>query len=417
MALVQYYRPFRSTRSRALWANRSAPGAFVPTVLNTSIDNWDDKDLGPNVQGWRQRIARGESATTTLSGTRAYWIIEPGLINTCVYDPIYPVGLQYVELFYSGEFVGTSVPSEPAFLSETKANNEALSSLVRRARSIQTQFMGGVFLGELSEALKMIRHPAAALRRGLDDYLGSVKERTRRLKNNPRRKVAADTWLEYSFGWSPLIRDIEDGRKAIKDLRKRQPQLVRVEGSYVDQTSSSPIQVIDSSGATFWGWNAYGVGSVIVKYYGAVYARMGRPSSDSLRAVGFSWNNFIPTAWELIPYSFLVDYFTNIGEILSAGSFSTSNFAWLNKTVIKETRTYRISNYLRTAPPSSPAGKVVTFVHRPCKTVAVKRRVSRAPYSGSLIPTLEFQIPGIGSLKWLNLAALGARHRSLTPLW
>jgi hypothetical protein len=44
--------------------------------------------------------------------------------------------------------------------------------------------------------------------------------------------------------------------------------------------------------------------------------------------LGFSWESFVPTVWELVPYSFILDYFTNIGDVLSAGLLVQSHLAW-----------------------------------------------------------------------------------------
>lgn len=46
----------------------------------------------------------------------------------------------------------------------------------------------------------------------------------------------------------------------------------------------------------------------------------------------------MPTVWELIPYSFLIDYFTNVGDVLQALSTDTSGVHGLWKTEIWESK-------------------------------------------------------------------------------
>jgi hypothetical protein len=41
-----------------------------------------------------------------------------------------------------------------------------------------------------------------------------------------------------------------------------------------------------------------------------------------------------------------------------------------------------------------------------------KSTVSRGPYNGTFVPSLTFEIPGLGSGRWLNIAALVAARRS-----
>lgn len=54
--------------------------------------------------------------------------------------------------------------------------------------------------------------------------------------------------------------------------------------------------------------------------------------------------NFIPAVWNVLPFSFLADYFVNIGDCLSAGGVSTRNLRVLNLT----TRVKRKFNVLAT---------------------------------------------------------------------
>jgi hypothetical protein len=55
------------------------------------------------------------------------------------------------------------------------------------------------------------------------------------------------------------------------------------------------------------------------------------------------------------------------------------------------------------------------WIDMPGSSHASARIVNRARDSGSLVPSLELGMPGIGSLKWLNIAALAQSQRKLTP--
>jgi hypothetical protein len=45
---------------------------------------------------------------------------------------------------------------------------------------------------------------------------------------------------------------------------------------------------------------------------------------------GFSWTEFVPTAYELLPFSFVLDYFSNVGSVLSAGYASKGYTSWVS---------------------------------------------------------------------------------------
>jgi hypothetical protein len=51
---------------------------------------------------------------------------------------------------------------------------------------------------------------------------------------------------------------------------------------------------------------------------------------------GFDLRSFVPTVWELVPYSFIVDYFSNVGDCLMALGVDTSGVTGLWRTEITE---------------------------------------------------------------------------------
>lgn len=53
--------------------------------------------------------------------------------------------------------------------------------------------------------------------------------------------------------------------------------------------------------------------------------------------LGFSFENFIPAVWEVLPWSWLADYFLNIGDIIQAGVTNTSAVTWINRTEVQLT--------------------------------------------------------------------------------
>jgi len=60
---------------------------------------------------------------------------------------------------------------------------------------------------------------------------------------------------------------------------------------------------------------------------------------DNWNLFGFQPSEFLPTAWELLPWSFLADYFSNIGDCLTAWSTVTDKVevAYINRTIVQKT--------------------------------------------------------------------------------
>lgn len=123
------------------------------------------------------------------------------------------------------------------------------------------------------------------------------------------RKSWASNWLEFHFGWEPLIRDIYDAIGVVNNPLKT---FSKAKGVCVDlYTSTVPINF----GSTF---NR----TLITERY--MYGQGGRVSAianstyHSLDQFGLL--NPAVIAWELVPFSFVVDWFVNVGDVLSSYS-------------------------------------------------------------------------------------------------
>jgi hypothetical protein len=124
------------------------------------------------------------------------------------------------------------------------------------------------------------------------------------------------------------------------------------------------------------------------------------------RLLGFDPSSFLPTVWELIPYSFLIDYFTNIGDVIEGWSQLGINLAWCNRTTKKSlvVKSSSFSNKLISKQLTGLNYEAVSF--EPSLGVVEKSVVSRAQFNGVRNPGLIFRMPSFGSQKWLNIAAL-----------
>jgi hypothetical protein len=165
--------------------------------------------------------------------------------------------------------------------------------------------------------------------------------------------------------------------------------------------------MVSNEGNPYYTVHFDAISEVMVRYQSLVDA--GSYSLQNSRRVGFDVSNWLPTVWELIPYSFLVDYFVNIGEIVSAATLNSSSVLWTNKTV-----THRVSyRALRWEANSKPYSNNVATV--PGKAKSHLKTVTRYPnYAGAMVPTLTFSLPGLGQA--LNIAALGSMSKDVAKL-
>lgn len=125
-------------------------------------------------------------------------------------------------------------------------------------------------------------------------------------------KSLANNWLELQYGWKPLIQDIKASMDALKRLNTANGLLVhRVTASAkVETITSSPLISPIGSGKTIGSHNLnqQTTAKYVIRY----------KIDDKLKAflaqTGFT--NPINLGWEILPFSFVVDWFIPIGPFL-----------------------------------------------------------------------------------------------------
>lgn len=364
----------------------------------------DSVTHGANVPGWREKLRSGGDATTSLSGYKASAGSVAGNAETILGGVPYRLtGMHMISM---------AIPSnDPATLDEAKADAEALSKFNRSIQNVRATVMGGVVLGELGQTLRMIRRPAQGLRKLTDEFLDIARAiRNRRIRgsltyayrHNKLTEALSDAWLEAQFGWKPLISDVRDGCKALDAFNTGHGlQTRRVTGRYTDKGTSAEQRTVVGFSFNLVAATRLET-SVSFVYRGGMRVAAKNPGDTSLDLWGLGPRDWLPTAWELIPYSFLIDYFTNIGDLILGWSNIGVDLAWCNRTMVKTFRRVSWSE-------KHPSYVITPFTS--ARFIGEKRYVSRAKYTGLTNPGFTFRVPGSGSMRWLNLAALiGSRN-------
>jgi len=398
-------------RSVAFYANRrftrtfegSIYGGAEPQVTDDhpysgSIVRWDDARETENSPSWRSRIAQGLNATGTLTGVMQEVESTPG--HFYHKNVIFPDSdFQFTDhTVLNGFLLTADFPTVPLG-DTTKADNRALMEYLSKARDAQTTLQGGVVLGELGQTLRGITRRSELIYKGLNDYLLAIRKRRWPKSSRRKRDALADYWLEWSFGWKPLVSDIDAAANLLATDRSFLSSDVfiktRGEEMFTQETNAPSV--------THYQWRVRQKTLHQVQYYGKVLrAAPNAIFGHGVTPSGFDSSNWLPTVWELIPYSFLVDYFSNIQEVVSSWAFNRCTIRWLSRTA-------RIHNWNETYE-GRPESTFSTAVFNPGYTAAIVRTVNRQALSSFPQVTLEFEIPGL-SFKWLNMAALAVSSR------
>lgn len=363
--------------------------------------SWVDSRTSGSQKGWKKLIKDDQQATTALTAVRTSVIgYSPGNVATT-----HLLGGDLYEARTSGYMVSDQTPGI-ATGDHTSVDNAALRKFLNKVDNFHTQVAGGVIVGEMRETLRMLRHPAKALQDGLKGYLDSLKKGSHGRNSQTVSKVAAGLWLELSFGWRPLIADIEDAIKAYSNLGEK-PHKLAISASYRADTfrlnSKLGNAVHHAQTACFT--TVEQLHTLMSRYYGKMKASVQTLPRDRVsRHFGFAPEKFVPTAWELMPWSFLIDYFANIGDILDAAGTITSDVAWSARTRRKVNRISQHSSPDVASIKALYGSNFVSVSGNGGHFVIERTDVDRAP-NPPLVPVFRLRCPGL-STKWINMAAL-----------
>lgn len=176
----------------------------------------------------------------------------------------------------------------------------------RSAANIANKGWDGLtFASELPDLKRMFTKTAKRMGRLHDDYRkGKYKKRLKGFGKDTYQDFN-NLWLEGRYGWRTLAYDVRDLNEAIRDYDEKR----RI---WTERSGYSYSDVDNSSGTTSWNavnlqWTQEDRTEHSVR--GAVAADF-KPARVTLDPVN--------TAWELVPYSFVVDWVINVGETLAS---------------------------------------------------------------------------------------------------
>lgn len=387
-----------------------------PTTIETAVvKRWTDSVAGVSNPYYKSQIIKAENATTPLTGSRRNVVIQGGRLEAqSNYNTKY--WCQSKE-----SLSGAILPAPEFHLPVAPPNHEdakrlAYTKFVKKAREKMTPFSGGIFLGEITRTLHMIRNPALALRRSLDAYFSELKKIQKRYSNySPSRadekrrrlrRALAGTYLEYNFGWQQLMRDIHDAGVSLNNIRPFAVEKINASG-YSQAYGNGDVAAISGGGhQVLYRHTTCIEDSVHLK--GGVRTSASVPSVSE--SFGLNYPNFFPTAWELIPWSFFIDYFTNVGEVIAAATQVNSGLSWCCMTEKVKYETWCEIREVKLLNPNT----YIALDSNPGAASLEDIDIQRSSIS-SVIPSLGWELPGLKS--WFNIAALALQGSIKRPFF
>lgn len=220
--------------------------------------------------------------------------------------------------------LGFTPPEEQISVSSLKT-----AAITKALANVNKPVVQGLaFIGELQQTIDLLRHPFSALSKFFakpvwyNKSYGRVKaggnrhgygySRSWQINRNAAIGAIASQMLAFNFGVKPLLHDIEG---IVEALVFRHPEILR-------QTARSG-KVEDSSSTFSTGYAISGflevpyridVAEHVTVRAGVLYAFKGESTTSAL---GVRLADIPAAAWELLPWSFVLDWIANVGDIVS----------------------------------------------------------------------------------------------------
>ncbi len=316
----------------------------------------------------------------------------------------------------------------------SKAEAIALNTAYRKIRQEYEHINTLASLAEFTDVVRQFGAPFAALIDLTNKRLNRLELERRGLKGSivfkraKWLKIVASTWLEYAFGLAPLISDTKKVAEAyarfgndseLSKLMLRTKIVARGIDEYVNSSTSTGLFASSWVGLRTTRLDTQQSRCQYVVGLNAPLTPDFGSNERLLQLLGVKAENLIPAVWEAVPWSWLVDYFTNVGNILQAAATSTAAVAWVSKTnTVKLTYKYVSSlDYVTTKARVASLSRQITGSTAGTSEVEIVRTVLTRANATLGIPPLSFEIPSqIGQLANMAAVLLSKREKT-SALW
>lgn len=323
------------------------------------------------VPNFRKRSRNGEFFVNPMATSSTVVSLVP-LTYTAVVNA-QPYGAWSNTLVYTGQCIGVDIDTKGFTSSPVPDVSSTWDEALQKAyASVNGQCMQLlVDLAELHKTLALLEDLAAkslqfltapdSLRRRTEKQVRNARRRAGGTRKGTSGKVlgaaaglfnaakgGSSLWLQYRYGIQPLMLSVRDARKAILQAIENIEGL-RITGRGASNFDFQASNVLSGTTVGEFGlvglnqpWSKTHTQNVSVRYRAGVTARV---AFSANRAFGTDITSLPEATWELVPYSFVVDWFVNVGDWLRSLNLGPDVHilgSWVVETkVTVDTYTYR----------------------------------------------------------------------------
>lgn len=177
--------------------------------------------------------------------------------------------------------------------------------------------------------------------------LASYLEQARKLAKsaqqlNPREflRGASSIYLMTRYGFSPTVKDVFSTLEGLRTIL-----------GDILETNRASAQIADviSQSTTFNDVDTYDIQGAIVSTFTttARCTALDHYTKSKFDALSLSFKNFATVGWELVPYSFVVDWFVNVGDLIGSliPNFGVTSVGSCTAVTVERTDVYSSTGY------------------------------------------------------------------------
>lgn len=308
------YVSFKQTRTGvADWIDGPYPKSWKQGVYRSIQDQ-----IHPN---FKRRIAKGEP----IFGNLLLVNTERSAANISATTPAYLYAGKTCTYSAFGDLCGyyensSSILASLLSVSAADQDRAVGVALVNAyAKMNSASLMSGEILADLDQTVSMLRRP---MKGAIDLVARMAKSKQRHLGKTAAsaQRATANTWLEYRYGWKPLLMDADTIVGGATKMAASHKKRLVARASESQELNSTKSFSADGGGTTWL--KASGsctLRNSVQAHAGCLYEVVNRTTSEQLLAFfGLRPRDVPATLWEITPYSFVVDWFVNVGPWIQA---------------------------------------------------------------------------------------------------
>lgn len=284
-----------------------APGAFP-------LSFWARNRVWSNTPNFAQvpkvDLPINSYVTSTHSGGQNPWTYSKTDLTTGVTTVVY-TGVPWE---YTQNIVDWHNNAQTVFFPYTEWTSQENDALLKALKRIADQKINiAVALAEAKKTSELILGTANRVYRAFRAFRrGNFREVAQVLQISPR--TVHKTWLEYKYGWMPLLMDVKGAAEHF--AQKSMPRRVVVEVVGISENAREG-ESTGSYGIYYdRSWPFTETFNARVRTKCKIRLEFTSPFVADLQQLGLT--NPALVAWELVPYSFVFDWFISVGDWLVA---------------------------------------------------------------------------------------------------